>query len=275
VVLPAGADPGELIVREGADALRERIAASVPYVVFQVGRVLDAADLSGAEGKDRAIAALRPVFDGVQESVLRDELVRKAASTLELPEARLVTLLGAGSGSASAGRPGSAGRVTPPDSGERFSEPSPGRPSVAAAPRRQRPEPERSFLAMCVAAPDLGAAELARIDPDALLLDDVLRRAARFLGAHLPGDLPDPDGDDPELIFVLDDLRARAQRGRRVSADELEHARLVLERDRLRREIRYMREHGGEGGALAKLSAQQQQVLTSIRAVVTRLEGTG
>jgi hypothetical protein len=108
------------------------------------------------------------------------------------------------------------------------------------------------------------------VEPDALLLDDVLRRAARFLRAHLPGPLPDPPGDDPELIVVLDDLIARAGRGRRVSSDELEHARLVLEHDRLSREIRYLREHGG--GGLAKLSAEYQDVITTIKTVVTRLE---
>ncbi|MDE3129550.1 MAG: hypothetical protein KGL16_00200, partial [Acidobacteriota bacterium] len=137
---------------------------------------------------------------------------------------------------------------------------------------RQRPESERSFLAMCVASPDLGAAVLARIDPDALLVDDVLRRAARLLAEHLPGELSDPPGEDPELILAIDDLRARAARGRTVSGDELEHARLLLERDRLRREIRYLREHGGGGGTLARLSAEQQEVLATIRSVVTRLE---
>ena len=276
VPLPVGADPGELIAREGADALRELIAASAPYVVFQVGRVLETADLSRPEGKDRAIAELRPVLSAVPASVLRDQLVRSAAGTLEIPEARLVTLLGqpaplvlvpvraaADSGDDHAG------------SGYRdeYSDSHGERPRAAVAPRPQRPEPERSFLAMCVASPDLGAIALARIDPDALLLDDVLRRAARFLSVHLPNDLPDPPGDDPELIFVLDDLRARAGRGRQVSGDELEHARLVLERDRLRREIRYLRDHGGGGGTLAKLSAEQQDVLTTIKTVVTRLEG--
>ena len=271
-----GADPGELIAREGADALRARIAASVPYVVFQVGRVLEAADLSDAEGKDRAIAELRPVLAGVPASVLRDELVRKAAGALEVPEARLVTLLA----QVPAARPG--GRLAADRDqdhraggymdGGGYAEPDRERPAAASAPRRQRPEPERSFLAMCVASPDLGAAALSRIDPDALLLDDVLRRAARFLAAHLPDELPDPPGEDPELIFVIDDLRHRAGRGRQVSSDELEHARLVLERDRLRREIRYLREHGGGGGSLARLSAEQQDVIATIRTVVTRLE---
>lgn len=275
VPLPVGADPGELIAREGADALRERIGASVPYVVFQVGRVLQAAELGNAEGKDRAIADLRPVLGAVPASVLRDELVRNAAGTLGIPEPRLVTLLG------QAPSAGSQRRGPAPDSGgDRSGDRSAGGNESAdayggagpSAPRRQRPEPERSFLAMCVASPDLGAAALARIDPDAVLADDVLRRAARFLALHLPNEIPDPPGEDPELIFVIDDLRHRAGRGREVSADELEHARLVLERDRLRREIRYLREHGGGGGALAKLSAEQQDVLTTIKTVVTRLE---
>jgi DNA primase len=261
VPLPPGADPGELIEREGADALRERIDASAPYVVFQVGRVLDGADLSSAEGKDRAIAELRPVLAPVPASVLRDELVRKAAAALTVPEARLVTLLGASSGPSGVGA-GAAPSYSAP--GERAA-PVHGRPVLSSGPQS-----ERSFLAMCVAAPDLGAGVLARVEPDALLLDDVLRRAARFLRAHLPGPLPDPPGDDPELIVVLDDLIARAGRGRRVSSDELEHARLVLEHDRLSREIRYLREHGG--GGLAKLSAEYQDVITTIKTVVTRLE---
>jgi DNA primase len=275
VPLPVGADPGELIAREGAQALRDLIAASAPYVVFQVGRVLHAADLSGAEGKDRAIAELRPVLARVPASVLRDELVRGAAGALGIPEARLVALLDqapAGGAPAFVGGNGSADRGPWSDRDDDDSDSYRDKRPVASAPRRQRPEPERSFLAMCVASPDIGAAALARIDPDVLLIDDVLRRAARFLTTHLPGELPDPPGDDPELTFVLDDLRARAGRGRLVSVDELEHARLVLERDRLQREIRYLREHGGAGGTLAKLSAEQQNVLTTIRTVVTRLE---
>jgi DNA primase len=261
VPLPPGADPGELIAKEGADALRRRIAASVPYVVFQVGRVLEAADLSGAEGKDRAIAELRPVLGGVEESVLRDELVRKIASALGLPEARLVALLG--------GQPHPAGAAPPRQDGA----PPPAQPRRSPAARG--PQNERKFLAMCLAAPDLGAKMLGRIDPDALFLEDAMRRAARVLTAHLPAVRPEVAGDDPELTLIFDDLMARANSGRHVSADALEHAHLVLERDRLRREIHYLRDHGGGGGSLAKLSAEHQEVLGAIRTVVTRLEGPG
>ncbi len=69
VPLPPGADPGDLIAREGAEALRERIERSVPFVVFAVERVLERADLTSAEGKDRAIAQLRPLLEPVPASV--------------------------------------------------------------------------------------------------------------------------------------------------------------------------------------------------------------
>src|SRR5205807_10046067 len=39
VPLPDGMDPAELIQREGADRLRERVAASVPFVEFHVERI--------------------------------------------------------------------------------------------------------------------------------------------------------------------------------------------------------------------------------------------
>jgi DNA primase len=260
VPLPVGADPGDLIKSEGPEALRDRVATSVPYVVFEVQRTLDRADMGSAEGKDRAIAELRPVMAPVPASVLRDELVRKIAGALGVPEALLVTLLGQEQAVAVSAR--SATYSDAPSSYQQAP-----RPLSALA---RGPQVERSFLAMCVAAPDLGAAMLARIDPDALLLEDALRRAARFLNEHLPGVLPDPPGDDPELVIVLDDLIARAGRGRHVNSDELEHARLVLERDRLTREIKYLRTHGG--GGLPKLSAEYQAVLAEIRVVVTRLE---
>jgi DNA primase len=261
VPLPVGADPGDLIKSEGPEALRDRVATSVPYVVFEVQRTLDRADVGSAEGKDRAIAELRPVMAPVPASVLRDELVRQIAGALAVPEARLVTLLGQAQAPLVSAMPA-------------YNDPQPSS-SYRSAPRAlsalaRGPQPERSFLAMCVAAPDLGAAMLARIDPDALLLEDALRRAARFLNAHLPDVLPDPPGDDPELVIVLDDLIARAGRGRHINSDELEHARLVLERDRLSREIKYLRDHGG--GGLPKLSAEYQAVLAQIKVVVTRLE---
>ncbi len=46
VPLPAGTDPAELISSQGADALRARVEASVPFAAFQVERILEQADLA-------------------------------------------------------------------------------------------------------------------------------------------------------------------------------------------------------------------------------------
>lgn len=279
VPLTAGSDPGDLTGEAGAATLRELVGASVPYVVFDVRRLLADADTSSAEGKDRAIAALRPVLARVPASVVRDELVRAAATTLGVPEPRLVTLLG--EPSARPGGGGVTGRqgTLPHDSVHQdsawrdASAGGRGAPVRGGGGGRASAQPERSFLAMCLAAPDLGAAALAKLDPEAEFLDDRLRRAARFLAANLPGPLPEPPDDDPELSVTLDGLIALAGRGRRrIDAPELDHARLLLARDRLGREVRYLREHGGAGGRLAALSAQYQSVQDEIRAVVTRLE---
>src|SRR5665213_2871864 len=62
VPIPVGKDPAELILNEGADAMKAAVAKSVPFVRFRVERVLAAGDDSSPEGRDRTIEELRPVF---------------------------------------------------------------------------------------------------------------------------------------------------------------------------------------------------------------------
>jgi DNA primase len=260
VPLPPGADPADLIDSDGAQALMDRIATSVPYVVFEVRRILERADLASAEGKDRAIAELRPALDPVPASVLRDELVRKIAGTLELSEVRLLALLGEPSAAGTASY-GQRQAYSPSDYGSRPQ----ARPVVVRGPQH-----ERDFLAICVAAPEAGAAVLKRIDTDQLLTNEVMRRAARHLAEHLPNTGIEPSADDPELVVTLTDLVDRAGRGRSVSADEVEHARLVLERDRLELEKKHLQGRGGAGAF--KVSAELHVVKEALRAIVARIE---
>jgi len=260
VPLPPGADPADLIDSDGAQALMDRIATSVPYVVFEVRRILERADLASAEGKDRAIAELRPALDPVPASVLRDELVRKIAGTLELSEVRLLALLGEPS-AAGAAPYGQRQVYSGSDHGSRPQ----ARPVVVRGPQH-----ERDFLAICVAAPEAGAAVLKRIDTDQLLTNEVMRRAARHLAEHLPNTGVEPSADDPELLVTLTDLVDRAGRGRSVSADEVEHARLVLERDRLELEKKHLQGRGGAGAF--KVSAELHVVKEALRAIVARIE---
>ncbi len=262
VPLPPGADPGELLAREGPDALRDRVASSVPYVVFEVDRILAGADLGSAEGKDRALAALRPALASLGQSVLRDELLRRVAGALELTDARLVTLLEAGArngraagGNATARGPGPAApRATPP---------------AGLDPVLMR---ERAFLAMCVAAPGPGAAALAQVEPDELLSSEVLRRAARHLVGRLAAPMSELPRDDDELARAIADLVDRAGRGGPISADSLEHSRLLLERARLERRI--ARARAQETAAIPALAREREQVLEALAAVGGRLERT-
>jgi hypothetical protein len=124
---------------------------------------------------------------------------------------------------------------------------------------------------MCLSAPDIGAVALAKIDPEVLLTSDVMRRAARHLKAvSLSSPLDGLPPDDPELAHVIADLVDRAARGSRVTADHLEHARLLLERARIERELRYQRDHGGS--EIIRLSGDKQAVQADMSRVLSRIE---
>jgi DNA primase len=257
VPLPEGTDPAELIERAGADALRERVAGSVPFVAFHVDRILERTDTTSAEGRDRAFKQLLPALERLERGAFGDELLRRVAGRLELSEARLASLIeGAGQRNGSSAAPRREGEATPgPVAGQ----------SIDQAARA-----ERTFLALCVALPDAGARTLFEIDPDQLITSELMRRAARHIAGRTHSPLADLPADDESLARTVADLVARAGRAGPVSPEQLEHARLVLERARLDRAIRRARADGSSGtGGLAR---EREDVLERIRGVVARLE---
>jgi DNA primase len=248
VALPEGTDPAEIVQREGAIAMRERVEASVPFVVFEVERILERSELRSAEGRDRALTELRPALAELPASVLRDELMRRIAGRLELSEARLASLLAGG-----AARPVATGSapLSPLDSGVRA---------------------ERTFVVFCIALPEEGSQTLASIDPDQLLTSQVYRRAARHLIERTTSPLTGLPPDDGELATVIADAVERAERIEAPTVERLEHARLVLERARLDRAMARARAAGGPG--ISALAREREDVLESIRRVVAQLEQT-
>jgi DNA primase len=252
VPLPEGTDPAELVEREGAESLQARVKESVPFVVFEVERILERADLRSAEGRDWAIGELRPVLGELRASVLRDELVRRVAGRLELTEARLGSLLSNAGGTGSNGSGGRAQPATVPvDTGKRA---------------------ERTFLVMCVALPTHGSAMLSAIDADELLTNSAYRRAAVHLAGRTSAPLSGLPADDEELARIVADLVERAGRVGEVREEHLEHARLVLELSRLDRALVRVRARSGEG--VAELAREREGVLSAIRRVTGRLEQT-
>src|SRR5206468_2676756 len=109
VPLPEGSDPADLLLSEGAEALRGRVARSMPFAVFRVERVLAAADMASAEGRDQALDALRPIVGELPPSVLREELVRRVAGHLQLSDELATTLLAPGRRPSGNGRARAAG----------------------------------------------------------------------------------------------------------------------------------------------------------------------
>jgi DNA primase len=258
VPLPEGLDPAELLEREGTDAMRERVDRSVPFVVFQVGRVLAAADVRSAEGRDRAAGELGPVLATVPPSSLREELVQQIAGRLELSESRLAALMASGPAPPPA-------RVAEATGTVRDAPAPPGLPLLDQDGRA-----ERTFLVQCVAVPSAGRDALESIDPDELFTSSPLRRAARHLTERTDSPLSDLPPDDDQLARIVADLVARAGRTPDVSATRVEHALLVLERNRLDRAILRARVDGSMD--VGRLAREREQVKERIHLAVVALE---
>ena len=198
VELPSGSDPAELVAREGADALRGASRSSVPVTRFLVSGRSAGDDVRSAEGRDRVIEALRPIFAELPDGFLYQELLQLVSDRLGLAARRAGALparraAGGPSGRrrhrrrapepATAGRPGGASRTPSARSW----------PAASRSPRR--------------AAPPLDG-----LDVDALFTSELTRRAAVHLREHFdhPGEaLP---VDDAEL--ARPDRRARDPRRR-------------------------------------------------------------
>lgn len=267
VALPAGSDPADLIQRDGVEAVRERVARSVPFVEFHVERILERAQVGTAEGKDRALAELRPVLAPLPQSVLRDELVRRIAGRLDLSDQLAASLLGEGAPVAAA-VPAAAGGSAPggfrPVPAAAASLP----PAGLALDRRERGE--RTFLALCVAFPREGREHLAQVDLDEHFSSDLTRRAAAHLRDHLDAPLEGLPEDDPQLATLVSELDSRAARASGVSAENLQHAWLSLELARLERAIDVARL--AQSGDVSTLSREREQVRTRLRTLSGRLQ---
>lgn len=274
VELPAGMDPADVVADEqagGAEGMRARVAASLPFVTFRVRRELDRGDLANAEGKDAVIAALRPVFAELPPGALREELLKLVADRIdEKPSLVSGWLSGAGAapappgggfpsrGGGTPGRPGRGPAGPPPGAGpggsaERTAAVGGAVRAVLDAAARS----ERAFLAAVVAFPHAGGAELERLDLDHAFTSDLHRRAARHLLAH-PGDpLAGIDPQDGELTALAAELQVRASDTARSGALLEAEARKV-ELAMVDRQIAHARAQGT--GGVAEL-AQRRQAL--------------
>jgi DNA primase len=267
VELPVGADPADLLQQSGSDAMSELVSSSVPFIRFRVERVLSTGDHSSAEGRDRMIEELRPVFGTLPPSAMRMELTRLVSGRLALSESLAETLLASGVGSDRARR-GSAGAGahfgpargrTRDDAVTAAQETGPGaQRAVRALSRRE--ETERAFLALCIAAPEPGGRALEDFDLEGHFTSELLRRAAVHLrDGHLSEPLKDIGEEDRELVSVLAELVVEAGREPAKPA-MLEVQRLQLQLASIDRRIHVARVQGeGEVSDLARLRGNVKQ----------------
>jgi DNA primase len=263
VPMPAGADPAELIQRDGPEAITDAVERSVPFVRFRVERVLAGGDHASPEGRDRMIDELRPVFAQLQLGAMRDELLRLASGRLAVDPKVFERQLQAAARMPEARASGGGGA----------------RAVVRARPSH-REETERAFLALCLAAPDEGAPMLADVDVDQDFSSELLRRAARHLRAV---DLRQPMAagageqlaldDDPELKRLLAELVVEAGRDDANPA-MLEAQRLQLELARIDRQIQQAR--GRQSGEVSELAQRKASIKVDFDRAYSRvLEQTG
>jgi DNA primase len=274
VPLPAGADPAELIQRDGAEAIAAAVERSVPFVRFRVERVLENGDDSSPEGRDRMIDELRPVFAQLAPGAMRMELARIASSRLAVPESVFEQQVSA----AARVSAGSEGRLSEGRQRGRQPERRANGAHAGAPPTSGREDAERAFLALCIATPADGATMLASVDVDRDFSSEPLRRAARRLREV---DLREPlagarSGEldtDPELQALLAELVVEAGRGG-VDPAMLEAQRLQLELARVEREIAQAR--GRRSGEVNELAQRKAIVKRDFdRAYARVLEQTG
>ncbi len=206
--LPAGSDPAE-VARSDPEALRRAVAEARPFLQFRVERVLQAADLSTAEGRAKAAETALAAVAEHPDDLVRDQYVMTVAERCRLEPAALRRRLealrqgggvppqgGRGEGSdgrgVSSGRtgrraqapggPGDEGWVREPDDGSsddgRGNGPRPagGRPSRHGPPAGATSGEHRPGLEALRFAIHRPEEVFARLE-DVLFLDEVQREA--------------------------------------------------------------------------------------------------
>ena len=273
VVLPENTDPAELIGCDGVDAMRSLVSGSVPFPRFHTESVLARGDHGTAEGRERMVRDIAQVFAQLGPGTMQLELVELVSNRLSLSESLTGDLLERATTERSK-------LWAAPDAGGASTDAS----STVSSPLRQRlsrrEDPERAFLALCIAFPDEGARALADVDVDEHFASELLRRAARRLrDSDLRAPMRDVPGqagaldDDPELKGLLAELVVQSGREERRPA-MLEAQRLQLELAHVERQIQRARmQKDGQVGELAKRKVEVK--LEFDRATEQVMEGTG
>lgn len=148
LVLPPGADPADLVRREGPEQVRTRVGEAIPIVPFVLRRVIVAHDVERPEGRAGAVNSAAEILARVDDPVLRhqyaeEEVAKPLRISLDVVR-EAVAAAGAEVGGVAAG--GVA-------SGQGSARPAPA--ASAPSPARGRAAFERDLLRVVLQRDDL------------------------------------------------------------------------------------------------------------------------
>jgi DNA primase len=218
VAMPEGTDPAELVAQEGPDAFNSRLDRSLSVPEFEVRRALARADLATTRGRDKALLDIRPLIASVPPKTrARDELIGWVADRLDVPDDYLLTQL------APVGRDGAEAAGPKPS--------APLRPSLDAVAKA-----ERTFLAMCLAQPQVGRDYIDRLERDHFSSGG-MQRVHEHLSSHFENPLAGLPDDNPSLSALITEVVMLAEE-EPASEEVLQLSFLQLELRRVERALR-------------------------------------
>lgn len=95
-ISPSGADPADVRLNDGDEALRTVISSREPLFAFAIRSVLKNARLDTAEGRVAGLRAAAPMVAGIRDRVLRGEYTRQLAGWLGMDEGTVRSAVSAG-----------------------------------------------------------------------------------------------------------------------------------------------------------------------------------
>ncbi len=238
---PKGSDPAE-VAAAGRVAVDRMLGEARSVLAFRVSLVLDAADSSSADGRDRAYEALQAVFRDAPATPERDELVRRAGSRLFLDPVTESRLVARPVRRRSADAEPQARVRLPMDSAQRD---------------------ERLLLALALASGERGLATLDRVPPEALTHEE-LRGAHEWVRARLNQDgMPSGEGVErlePELLALA---------ARHAGPEALAEVAGRVESRWIERRLEPLKEKL----ALAEITSEEMRELAELQALARRAGG--
>ena len=234
--MPEGEDPADMLGGEGpgssaAERFERLVGGAVELSVFHVGTLLDEADLSSPDGRDRALDEVVPVLKAMPDSITREELVREVGERLAADPSLVARRLAA---APKVPRPAPA---SPPADSGGAGEESPFAPSEEAAPRALSTHEvrEQALLAMAIAAPAYGRDYVERLQREHLSTP-AMGRVRDWLAVHLDEPTKGLPEDDVELGRIVARLADKAA-DEPASPEAMELTFLQLEKGAVERRI--------------------------------------